>query len=169
MKKQNLLELLILAQLAAIMFALKMAMEPLPNLEPVSLLIIVYTLVFGRKALYAIYTYVGLELLVWGIGLWNLNYLYVWLILHLLTRAFRRMESRLGWAVLSGAFGLGFGLLCFPVYAAAGGWAYGVSSWISGIPYDLMHCVGNFAITFCLQKPLTQVLEKLKAQFLSMK
>lgn len=165
--KQPLVELLVLAQLAAVLFVLKMAMALLPNLEPVTLLIIVYTLVFGRKAIYIIYIYVGLELLVWGIGLWNLNYLYIWLILFLLTRALGRMESRLGWAVLAGAFGLCFGLLCFPVYAIAGGWNYGITSWISGIPYDLIHCAGNFVLVLCLQKPLTQALGKLKARFLA--
>ncbi len=31
-------------------------------------------------------------------------------------------------------FGLLFGMLCAPVYAVTGGWAFAVSWWISGIP-----------------------------------
>jgi len=166
MEHKKLLELLVLSMLAAVMFGLKMVMAPLPNLEPVSLLIIVYTLVFGWHALYAVYVYVGLELLVWGIGLWNINYLYVWLILFLVTMAFRRQTSRLGWAVIAGAFGLSFGMLCLPVYLAAGGWAYGVSSWVSGIPFDLVHCAGNFAMCFALQPALTRVLRHLHRRLL---
>lgn len=148
------------------MFAAKMALAALPNIEPVSLLIIVYGTVFGRKALYPIYVYVMLELLFWGLGLWNLNYLYIWSILLGLTLAFRRMESSWGWAILSGAYGLAFGLLCTPVYLITGGWAFGLSWWISGIPYDVVHCVGNFGIALVLRKPLVQVLGSLNEKYL---
>lgn len=148
------------------MFAAKMALAALPNIEPVSLLIIVYGTVFGRKALYPIYVYVMLELLFWGLGLWNLNYLYIWPILLGLTLVFRRMESSWGWAILSGAYGLAFGLLCTPVYLITGGWAFGLSWWISGIPYDVVHCVGNFGIALVLRKPLVQVLGSLNEKYL---
>ena len=161
MKHERLLELLVLSLLGALMFGAKMAMAALPNIEPVSLLILTYTAVFGRKALYPIYIYVGLEILMWGLGLWNLNYLYVWL-----GRVFRRMESAWGWAILSGAFGLGFGLLCTPVYWATGGWAFGLSWWISGIPFDLAHCAGNFCLALVLRKPLTRGLAALKDRYL---
>lgn len=165
--KQNRLsvrELVLYALLGTVMFALKMAFAALPNISPVSLLVILYTLTFGRRALWPIYLYVLLELLTWGINLWTLNYLYVWAVLFLLTCAFRRMRSPLGWAVLSGAFGLCFGFLCAPVYWATGGWAYAVSWWVSGIPYDLLHCAGNFALTLLLYKPCGRALQALKRQ-----
>lgn len=166
MKHGKLLEMIVLALLGALMFGAKMAMAGLANIEPVSILIIVYTAVFGRKALWAVYIYVMLELLLWGIGLWNINYLYVWLVLYVLCRVFRRMETPLGWALLSGAFGLGFGLLCAPVYCVSGGWAFGVSWWISGIPFDVVHCVGNFCMALALWKPLTRGLSRLKNRYL---
>lgn len=93
MKHSRLLELIVLALLGALMFAAKMALAALPNIEPVSLLVIVYTVVYGRKALYPIYVYVMLEILFWGLGLWNLNYLYVWLVLFFLAMVFRNMKS----------------------------------------------------------------------------
>ena len=77
MRRGQLLELTVLALLGALMFAAKMAMAALPNIEPVSLLVLVYTAVFGKKALKPICVYVLMEFLVWGLGLWNLNYLYV--------------------------------------------------------------------------------------------
>lgn len=49
------------AMLAAIMTALQAAMAALPNIEPVSLLVLVYALVFGRDVFYIIYTFVLLE------------------------------------------------------------------------------------------------------------
>lgn len=155
-------ELVLYALLGTLMFALKMAFAALPNIEPVSLLVIVYTLAFGRRALWSIYLYVLLELLAWGVSLWTLNYLYVWLVLFALTCLFRRMQTPLGWAVLAGMFGLCFGLLCAPVYWISGGWAFALSWWISGIPYDMLHGVGNFFMVLLLYRPCYQALQRLK-------
>ena len=152
------------ALLGAVMFVLKMVMAGLPNIEPVSLLLIAYTLTFGKKALWPLYTYVALEFLVWGVGLWNINYVYVWALLFAVAWIFRHMQSPLGWAVLSGGFGLLFGLLCAPVYWVTGGWGAAVSWWVSGIPFDLLHCVGNFVGTLLLLRPCCAVLERLKKQ-----
>lgn len=163
--KLSLRELVLYALLGAVMYGGKMALAGLPNIEPVSLLVIVYTLTFGRKALWPIYVYVALELVTWGVSAWSVNYLYVWFLLFLLTRALRSMDSALGWAVLAGGFGLCFGLLCAPVYFFIGGWGYAVSWWLSGIPYDLLHCVGNFAMTLLLYKPCLRVLRELKTRY----
>lgn len=159
-------EIAVYAMLGALAFALKVTLAGLPNIEPVSLLVIVYTVVLGKKALWPIYTYVALEFIMWGPGVWNISYLYIWAILYLLSRLLREIQSSLGWAVLSGAFGMFFGLLCTPVYLIAGGWAYAVSWWLSGIPYDLLHCGGNFILTMLLFRPLCNVLKRLKRQTL---
>ena len=66
------------ALLAAMTMALKMAMAPLPNIEPVSLMILVCALVFGRQVFYVVFTYIFLEGLVFGFGLWWASYLYLW-------------------------------------------------------------------------------------------
>ena len=158
-------ELVVFSLLGALMFALKMAMAGLPNIEPISLLLIAYTRVFGRKALWPLSVYVSLEFLMWGVGLWNINYLYVWVILFVAARVFHRIQAPLGWAVLSGGFGLLFGLLCAPVYWVTGGWGAAVSWWVSGIPFDLLHCAGNFIGTLLLIRPCCTVLEHMKHQF----
>lgn len=154
-------ELAVLGLLGGIMFAAKMAMAWLPNIEPVSLLVMVLAVVLGRRALYPIYVYVGLECCVWGIHLWSVGYLYAWLVLYGAARRLRAMDSALGWAVLSGAFGLCFGLLCAPAYLLSGGWAFALSWWLSGIPWDAAHCAGNFALALALFPTLRGLLEKL--------
>ena len=166
MKRGKILELTVFALLGALMFCAKMALAALPNIEPVSLLILVYTAVFGKKAVYPIYVYVVLEFLIWGLGLWNINYLYVWLVLYFLGLAFRNMESAWGWAILAGAFGLAFGLICTPVYCVSGGWAFGLSWWVSGIPYDVLHCVGNFVSVLVLRRPLVRALSAMQRRYL---
>ena len=74
------------------------------------------------------------------------------------------MTRPLGWALLSGVFGLLFGVLSLPAYWAMSGFAGGVAWVISGIPYDVAHCAGNFVIALILFKPLRGLLEKLYAR-----
>lgn len=154
-------EMVIFACLGALTFALKMAMSYLPNIEPVSLLVMVYGVVFGRKALYPVYIYVAMEILCFGFGIWNVNYLYIWALLALAAWGLRRMEQPLAWAVLSGGFGLAFGALCAPVDLVIGGVGYAVTKWASGIPFDIAHCVGNFFIALILFRPVRELLERL--------
>lgn len=162
--KPDLRELTEMSILAALTFGGKVAMASLPNIEPVSLMIMLMTVIYDRKALYPIYVYVMLEMLVYGFNLWNLVYLYIWLFLAVPAYFMRPVQGRLPWAILSGAFGLLFGLLCIPVYGAVGGWHMVISTWISGIPYDLVHGVSNFLIALAAFVPLRRLLEKLRSR-----
>ena len=136
-------------------------MAALPNIEPVSLLMMVFGVVFGLKALYPCYVYVAMEILTFGIGTWNINYLYIWAIIVVAAWLMRKTEQPLAWAILSGVFGLFFGAFCAPVDVVIGGWSFALSKWISGIPFDLLHGAGNFAIALIMYKPLRRLLEKL--------
>lgn len=159
--KLTLREIALFGILGALTFGAKVAMSFLPNIEPVSLLVMVYAVVFGRKAIYPIYIYVAMEILFYGIQLWNINYLYIWAILALAAWLLRKMEQPLSWALLSAVFGLLFGLLCAPVYLFSGGLGFAVSWWIAGIPYDALHCAGNFAMALILFAPLRKLLTEL--------
>lgn len=154
-------EMALFGILGGMTFMAKLALAALPNIEPVSLLVMLFAVSFGRKALYPIYAYVLLEFVLYGVNLWSVNYLYIWLILAAAAWLLRGMTHPLGWALLSGTFGLLFGLLCAPVYAATGGLAFAVSWWISGIPYDLLHCAGNFVMAMVLFVPLRTLTDKL--------
>lgn len=154
-------EIALFGMLGALTFGAKVAMSGLANIEPVSLLVMVYAVVFGKKCLYPVYLYVLMEILVYGLGTWNLNYLYVWGILALVAWLLREMESPLGWALVSGVFGLAFGALCAPVDFLMGDLGYVISKWISGIPFDVAHCLGNFAMALVLFVPLRKLLGKL--------
>ena len=159
--KPTLRDIALFGILGALTFGAKVAMSFLPNIEPVSLFVMLYAVVFGRKALYPIYLYVLLEILFYGIQLWNINYLYVWVILAVGAWMLRKSENPLSWALLSGVFGLLFGALCAPVYLVSGGLSFAVSWWVSGIPFDLMHCAGNFVMALLLFMPLRRLLERL--------
>ena len=154
-------EVVLFGMLGALMFALQVAMAALPNIEPVSLLVMLLAVVFGWKSLYAVYVFVVMEILFHGLGLWNINYFYIWTVLAVAAVCLRRMRSPLGWAILSGVYGLCFGALCGIVDVFLGGVSYAVAKWVSGIPFDLLHCGGNFVLALLLWNPLRRLLEKL--------
>ena len=74
------------------------------------------------------------------------------------------MKHPLLWALVSGVFGLAFGLLCAPVDFFLGDLGYVIAKWVSGIPFDIAHCIGNFVIALLLFVPLRTLLEKLYAK-----
>ena len=168
-KKKNikitLRELTLFAILGALTFAMKVALIPLPNIEPVSLMVMLFSVTFGWKCIYPIYTYVAMEFILWGINTWSIMYLYIWLILAGIAWLCRNNTNRIIWAVISGIFGLLFGAFCTPVCLVMGGPAYAFSWWISGIPFDLVHCAGNFVIALILfpvlRKPMENGYKKL--------
>ena len=159
--KLSIRQIALFGMLGAVTFGAKFVMSMLPNIEPVSLFIMVYATVLGKKALYPIYVYVALEILVYGLGPWNFNYLYIWLILWGLAYGLRTMQHPLAWAILSAGFGLLFGLLCAPVDVFMGGFAYAAAKWISGLGFDLLHCGGNFIMALVLFLPLRRLMTKL--------
>lgn len=147
--------------LGALTFSAKYVMSGLPNIEPVSLMVMLFGVTFGKKAVYPIGIYVLMEILFYGLGTWNIMYLYIWLILGVAACFLREMRHPVGWAVLSGVYGLLFGAFCAPVDIAIGGWGYALSKWVSGIPFDIAHCVGNFVIALLLFVPLRKLMERL--------
>lgn len=158
----NVRELAVTALLGAILLAAQVALSFLPNIELVSLLLILYALCFPlRQAIMACFVFVLLEGLLYGLGTWWMMYLYIWPLLVLLARRLRPHPSSIGAALLSGGFGLSFGALCAIPYALTGGLSYGISWWISGIPFDIAHCIGNVAAALMLFRPLRRVFSRL--------
>ena len=160
-KKLTVRELTLFAVLGALTFALQVAMAPLPNIEPVSLLVMIFAAVFGWKSLYPVYIFVVMEILFYGISTWNIYYLYIWAILAFAAIVMRKTKEPLAWALLGAVYGLMFGALCGVVDIFIGGFAYAASKWVSGIPFDLLHCGGNFGMALILFKPLRNAVEKL--------
>jgi len=159
--KPSVRELVLFGVLGALTFAMKLTMAALPNIEPVTLCLLVYGAVFGYKALYPAYVYVTMEILCFGFGTWNFCYLYVWAIPVVLGVVLRDTKPALIWALVSAVFGLLFGALCGIVDAFIGGVAYAVAKWASGIPFDIAHCLGNFGMALILFSPMRVLLDRL--------
>ena len=160
--KITLREIVLYGLLGGLMTASQVAMAALPNVHIVGVLVLLCAQVFGLRALYPVYVFVVLEILIFGMGLWNINYLYIWALLVLIGVVLNKTHAgRLGWAAAAGVYGMLFGALCAIPHYFMGGWSMAFAYWISGIPYDLLHGVSNFALTWVLLPPLSRMMRHL--------
>ena len=155
-----------IALLSAILYIAKFILEWLPNVELVSFLTILYTLVFGTEAFFVVTVFNLFEFIQWGFGTWFISYLYVWPILVLLTLLFKKVfkEEFLMWAILSGIFGLIFGSMFAVIYIFIDP-HYALTYFISGLPWDVWHCIANFIIMIVIGKPTYKILCKFNSGF----
>lgn len=160
-------EIAIIGMMAGMLEAVKIAIQAVPNVELVTLFIILFTLFLGWKTLVAVWAFVGLECAVWGLGLWTIMYVYIWPLLVLFTLLLRRKNSYLVFCFLSGFFGLFFGAFCSIPYFFIGGPSMAISWWIAGIPYDILHGISNFIVCLVLFKPLNLALTRIRASVLN--
>ena len=156
--------------MVALIEACKIAIAWIPNVELTSFWLIMFTLYFGWKVIYVVPVFIILEGFVYGINLWWIMYLYAWPILCILTALLRKIESSWNLAILSGVFGLSFGLMCSIPYVLIGSLDGGVKNgihagftwWVAGIPWDIVHGISNFLIMLVLYRPIKEVLKKVK-------
>lgn len=161
--KLTIREMAVFAMLGALMYASKMIMEVTPNVHLLGVFTIAFTVVYRKKALYPIYTYVLLNGIFCGFATWWIPYLYLWAVLWgatmLLPKRIPEKIRPLVYMLLCAAHGFLFGTL----YAPAQALLYGLSfqkmvAWIiSGLPWDFVHGVSNF---FCgiLIVPIVKIL-----------
>ena len=155
----------VLALCTALVFGLQVTLAAIPNGECVTLLFILFTLYFRYRTLYIIYAFALLEGLTYGFGIWWVMYLYIWTILWALVMLLGKTERSVWfWAILAAAYGLFYGMLCSLPYLLVGGPAMAFSWWITGIPFDMLHCVFNFAIVMMLYRPLSRLFSTLQAR-----
>lgn len=163
-------EITVFAMLGALMYGTKALMEILPNVHLTGALIVAYTVVYRKKALYPIYTFVLLNGIVAGFSTWWLPYLYIWTILWgivmLLPKNMPGKIKTLVYMSVSGIYGLLFGTLYAPMQAILFGLDLkGMIAWIvSGFPFDIIHGISNF-ICGLLIVPVINILRRLEGRF----
>lgn len=162
-RRRQITEMILCALLAALAFAMKEAMAMLPNIEPVSLLLMVAGATMGLKALSTAWIYCLLECMLYGFNLWNLVGFFAWPIIVLLAVAFRRFRSPHFWAMLSGIYGFLYGFFFIPTAILA----YEVDTpeklllyMANDLPFNLMHAGGNFIIALVIFCPLRHAIER---------
>lgn len=156
--------------MVAVIEVCKMALAFLPNIETTTFWLILFTLFFGWKIVFVVPVFILIEMSMYGMQLWVIMYMYIWPLLVLVTWFFRRRDSVWFWSIFSSLFGLMFGMLCaipYVVIGTAGGTILnglyaGFTWWVAGIPWDIVHGVGNFVIMLVLYKPIRSAMKKIK-------
>lgn len=160
-------ETVVFAMLGAVMYASKIIMELAPNIHLLGVFTIAFTVVYRKKALYPIYTYVLLNGVLSGFATWWIPYLYLWTILWgvvmLLPRRIPKKAQALVYMVVCSLHGFLYGVLYAPAQALLFGLSFeGMIAWIiAGFPFDCIHGVSNF---FCgmLIMPIVTILQRLE-------
>ena len=150
--KLTIKEIAVFAMLGAVMYVSKIIMEFAPNIHLLGVFTIAFTVVYRKKALYPIYTYVILNGIFSGFATWWIPYLYLWTILWgvvmVLPKKMSRKIQPLVYMAVCAAHGFLFGTLYAPAQALLFGLSFkGMIAWIiAGLPMDFIHGVSNF---FC--------------------
>lgn len=138
--------------LGAVMYASKLIMEWIPNVHLLGVFTVAFTVVYRKKALYPIYTYVLLDGVFGGFAAWWIPYLYLWTILWgavmLLPKKMPKAAQPIVYMAVCAAHGFLFGTLYAPVQVLMYGLSFeGMIAWIlAGLPWDCIHGISNF---FC--------------------
>ena len=173
MKKITVRDITLIGMMVAVIEVCKAALSFLPNIELTTFWLILFTLYFGRKILLVIPVFILIEGCIYGFGLWWVMYLYMWPLLVLLVWIFKKHGSVWFFSTLSGLFGLFFGFFCAIPYVVIGTWDGGIQNglyagftwWVAGIPWDIVHGVGNFVLMLVLYHPMRQVMERMKSRW----
>ncbi len=160
-------ETVIFGMLGAILYAVKAIMEAAPNIHLVGTLIVAYTVMYRKKALYPIYIYVLLCGLFGGFNLWWLPYLYVWTVLWgavmLLPKNMPDKLAVIVYAIVCSLYGFLFGVIYAPAQALIFGLDFkGTVAWIaSGLTFDMIHGVSNFCCGLLIL-PIIKLLKRIE-------
>lgn len=157
-------EIALFGMLGALMYVSKIIMEAVPNIHLIGVFTIAFTVVYRKKALYPIYTYVILNGVFCGFATWWIPYLYVWNILWavvmVLPKEMPKKVRPFVYMSVCALHGFMFGTLYAPAQAVLYGLDFrGMVSWIiAGLPWDVLHGISNFfcgilimPIIFCLR------------------
>lgn len=143
-------EITTFAMLGAMMYVSKMIMEVVPNVHLLGVFIVAFTVVYRKKALYPIYTFVLITGMFYGFATWWIPYLYIWAILWaavmLLPKNMPKKIQPIVYMTVCGLHGFLYGTLYAPAQALLFGLDFkGMIAWIiAGFPWDAVHGVSNF-------------------------
>lgn len=159
--KNNIKNICLFVILASTTFCLKLCMATLPNIEPVTLTLTLYTLLFGWQSVFIVMVYIFLEIAFYGFSLWSIGYLYIWLVLVVVTKLIMNISDcnvKLI-ALWNGLFGFMFGALYIPLYIITSDLGNVITWWVAGIPYDLIHGISNLIISILILPKLYNTLK----------
>lgn len=155
----------VLAMMTALCHVGRIMFQFLPNVQPVTVIVLLITLAFGvRDGLIVGVLSIVLSNLTLGMGIWTIAQVASYAVLVLLTGLFRPFQKK-GWfdsffVVYVGMSGYLYGFIISVIQAPFFGihklWVY----YLAGIPFDTMHSIGNIGFYLILSPVLLPLIER---------
>lgn len=167
--------LVLIGLLASSITAGKLALAQLPNIEIVTLFIIMYTAVFGYKiSLPSTLIFVTVEMFIYGVNTWVVSYYIHWCALALGTMVIVDIFgiNRVALTIFASVMTVSFGVLTTLVdtifFSSISNIAFGKYFsvlYVSGLSFFGVHIVSNTVIVFAFSVPLSKLLLRLRNQY----
>ena len=169
-------DIVLTALAAALLSAGKQALASIPNVEVVTLLIMLYAACFKPQiAFIATGVFIVIECFIWGIHTWVLAYIIHWNFVafatFLLARVFK-VKNRFIFLAFTIIVTAGFGVLTTLIDAIIGAGRSTrtfshifVVTYVRGIYFYIVHVVGNAAFNIVLFAPMRTLLDKLMIKY----
>ncbi|XJS10563.1 ECF transporter S component [Aerococcaceae bacterium WGS1372] len=169
-KRLTVNRLTILALLITLCHIGRIAFQFLPNIQPVTAIIILVTITMGlMEGMIVSVGSMVLSNILLGMGPWTvyqiLSYIIIVLVVGSLRTYYFKLEghdhlSRIIFALISGGAGLLYGfvisILSAHLFGVVNFWIY----YIQGLPFDVMHMVGNIVFFLLLEPTLVPIIYK---------
>ena len=148
-------DIVLISLLAALLKSAQAILSFLPNIEIVSLLILIFAIRLGTKrTVYITVLFSLLNIMIWGFNLATIGYFFIWSgygVVCTMLRKFLNTDIKV--AIFLSFFGIIFGGLFALLYLPMG-YSYAISYWINGLVFDIIHAVSNFIVGIWAFKPL---------------
>lgn len=156
-------DIVLIAFLSALLVVAKEALSLVPNVEVVTLLLIVYTRLLGfKKAIYITFIFTTIQALIYPPHLWIITYFLIWPILVVGSAIILNFtSSNITLAIWAAIFGLSFGAFDSLILSFVYGFHTFIPIWIRGLPWDLVHGFSNYLTVLLLFAPLSRNIKKL--------
>ena len=143
----------------------RIALNVLPNIQPVTALLILMAAYIGAwDAVLSAAVIVLVTNLYLGMGIWTVYQMIAWGFIALVSALlFRKKHNRfalLGWGILSGfIYGAFISVMsCRTVYSGSSPSTY-LAYWLTGLPFDIYHAVGNAVFVWFLQPVFERIIK----------
>ena len=149
-----------IALLSCLSFVGRLTFTFLPNVQPTTVIILIVTLYFGvvDGVLVAVISMLMSNLYL-GMGIWTIaqivSYSIIVIVFHLLSL---NIKSDIYLSILAFISGLMYGFFISLVQAPFISWYAFIPYYISGLPYDIAHAVGNLIFFIMLHPALKPIL-----------
>lgn len=151
----------LIAMLAALGTVLRVfKIIPIPNVQPVTDLIMIATLMLGISFGISLAVMIMvLSNLLLGFGIWTIPQILAYVVCVVTVAGLAKVTPLKKYftlqLILATFLGFEYGFIISLGMSIYGGWAAFVAYWLSGLLFDFYHAVGNFGCYFILYKPLT--------------